>query len=68
MKLQIVDNFNNIDVHAIFAFSNLQLKAGAAFFTAGCNEEVFSSKSWKNGVNMCCRFREERKTRLTPTH
>jgi len=38
---------------------------GAVLFNAGCNEEVFSPKSWKKkkkiGADLSCRFREKHK-------
>jgi len=35
------------------------------YFTAGCNEQVFSPKPWKNfGADSCCRSGEKRKNRF----
>jgi len=38
---------------------------GALLFNAGCNEQVFSPKTWKKkiGADPSCRFREKRKKR-----
>jgi len=40
----------------------------ALLFIVGCNVQVFSPKPWKKFRAPCCRLREKRKNRITPTH